>query len=103
MDYSCVSNIYRQDSVAGFNLPNNNVSAVSLARKHLEMKTSSLKIGVQCKPPACSRRFILDPNFSGFGPDFQMRPCQTHGIPPISRGYMQLPYHVLDNTYGVLI
>ena len=60
----------RQDSILGFNLPNNNVSAMSLARTHLEMQTSSLEIGIQCKPPACGRRFTLDPNFSGLGPHF---------------------------------
>ena len=60
------------------------MSAVSLARTHLEMQTSSLEIGVQCKPLACGRRFTLDPNFSGLGPHFPMRPRQTHGIPPLT-------------------
>ena len=65
------------------NLPKNNVKAVSLAWTHRKMQTSSLKIGVQCKPPACGRRFTLDPNFSGLGPHFLLHPRQTHGIPPV--------------------
>ena len=44
---------------------NNNVHAVSLARAHRVMRTSSLEIGVQCRPPACDRQSTLDPNFSG--------------------------------------
>ena len=44
---------------------NNNVYAVSLARAHRVMRTSSLEIGVQCRPPAFGRRSTLDPNFSG--------------------------------------
>ena len=54
------------DGVKGFNLLNNNVNAVSLARTHRRMQTSSFEIRVQYGPPACGRRSILDPNFSGF-------------------------------------
>ena len=56
---------------------------MSLAQTHQEMQTLSLKIGLQCEPPACGRRFTLDPNFSRLGPHFLMCPCQTHGIPPL--------------------
>ena len=52
--------------VKGFNLLNNNVNTVSLARTHRGMQTSSFEIRVQYGPPACGRRSILDPNFSGF-------------------------------------
>ena len=58
------------------------MSAMSLAWTHQEMQTSSLEIGLQCEPPACGRQFTLNPNFSGLGPHFLMRPRQTHGIPP---------------------
>ena len=58
--------VENKDSIAGFNLPNYNVNAMSLAWTHLEMRTSFFEIGVQYGPPACGRRSILDPNFSGF-------------------------------------
>ena len=52
--------------VKGSNLLNNNVNTVSLSRTHRGMQTSSSEIRVQYRPPACGRRSILDPNFSGF-------------------------------------
>ena len=49
--------------VKGFNLLNNNVNTVSLARTHQGMRTSSFEIRVQYGPTAAGRRSVLDPNF----------------------------------------
>ena len=60
-------------------LPEHWGNALSLARRHLKMRTKSREIGVQCEPTAAGRRFALDPNFEGRGLHFQMCPSQTHG------------------------
>ena len=71
--------------VAGFNLPNNNVYAVSLARTHREMQTSFFEIGgvinTDLRPAAVGP--YCTPNFSEFGTHLPMRPRQTHRIPPV--------------------
>ena len=75
--------------VKGSNLLNNNVNTVSLARTHRVMQTSSFEIRVQYGPPACGRRSILDPNFSGF------RSAFADASSPDSR---HCPNQVLNNA-----
>ena len=72
--------VENKDSIAGFNLPNYNVNAMSLARTHLEMRTSFFEIGsnTDLRPAAVGPYWT--PISQNFGPHFQMRPRQTHGI-----------------------
>ena len=85
------------DLIAGFNLLNNNVNTVSLARTYWGIPSSFFEIGVQYGPPACGRRSVLDSNFSEFRRYSPIRPRQTHGITSLLFSKLEA-YSVLHAT-----
>ena len=69
--------------------PYNNVNALTLARMHQWMRSSSFEIGEQYHPPAFGRRVILHPDFSGNRTAFTdaSSPESTHSLIVIWRRF----------------
>ena len=74
--------------------PYNNVNALTLARMHRWMRSSSFEIGVQYHPPAFGRRVILHPNFSGHRTVFTdtSSPESTYSLSECIQWYSWIKY-----------